>query len=108
MDRDRVERLLGDLMPYAQKLLVDWSWDLVADDGTAVSAYRHAWTRKEFFLTDDGRLFRWDEHNRVVEGGDPVATMRRVMPTLRDWISLGGYAAGDLLGPPLPDEELAN
>lgn len=108
MDRNRIERLVGDLVPHAQAVLVDWSRDLVAEDGTGVSAYRHAWTRKEFFLTDDGRLFHYDEHRRIVEDGDSVETVRRVLPSRRDWLLLGGYAPGDLLGEPLLDEELAN
>lgn len=106
MDRDRVERLLDDLLPYAQKLLMDWCGDRVAEDGTPVGGYRHAWTRKDFLLTDDGR-FHYDEHHRIVEGGHSAAAMRSALPTLREWLALDGYAAGDLLEP-LDDREFAN
>ncbi len=108
MDRNRIERLVRDWMPHAQAVLIDWTGDTVAEDGTALSGYHHAWTREEFFLTDDGRHFHYDEHRHLVEGGDPVETMRRILPSRREWILLGGYAPGDLLGEPLRDEELAN
>lgn len=81
-------------------------YDLTAEDGTTVGVYKHAWTRERLLLADDGRLFH-REDDRVVEGGDPDEAMRRFLPSPRAWLTVGGYAPGDLLGPPLPDEELA-
>lgn len=95
---DKRAEVLSALMPHGQTLLFDWQVDQRAPDGTDVGCFHNAFTRRKLFVARDGRVFV-RTRGLLAPSPDPSATVRAALPTLRDWVWLGGYAAGDLLGP---------
>lgn len=92
-------------MPHAQQLLFDWRDEPSADDGTPVGCFVNAWTRETLMVSADGRHFGHRDGG-IVEC-DAGNDLRCALPSRRDWLLLGGYGPGDLLGDPVPDEDLA-
>jgi hypothetical protein len=105
-DRACAHGTQGTGSPYAQRLLFDWRYELTADDGTSVECFVHAWTRETLMVSADGR--RFDHRDDGIVECDPGShDLRRALPSRRDWLLLGGYGPGDLLGDPVLDEDLA-
>ncbi len=106
VEQERRLEAISDLVPYAQRLLFDWRYELTADDGTSVGCFVNAWTRETLMVSSDGR--RFDHRDGGIVECDPGNdALPRALPSRRDWLLLGGYGPGDLLGEPVPDEDLA-
>lgn len=106
VEQERRLEAISDLMPYAQLLLFDWRCELTADDGTPVGCFVNAWTRETLMVSADGRRFGHRDGGIVkCDPGDD--DLRRALPSRGDWLLLGGYGPGDLLGDPGPPEGLA-
>lgn len=59
-------------------------------------------------VSEDGRRFCHGDGGIVErEPGRDDDDLRRALPSRRDWLLLGGYGPGDLLGDPIQDEDLA-
>lgn len=99
-------KVLSEVMPYAQTLLLDWRYDLEAADGTTVGCFSHAWTRRTLMVSADARIFDWIEE-RVVESQRPACTIRAALPSQKEWLFLGGYEPGGALDGPSADDDLA-
>ncbi len=104
---DKRAEVLSPLMPFGQTLLFDWHYDRQGADGSPVGCFHNAFTRKKLFVSPDGRVFRRAEGGVLVEAEDSTAVVRAALPSVRDWLWVGGYAAGDLLGPPSREEDFA-
>lgn len=55
---------------------------------------------------DDGRVYRYDER-RLVVSDSSAEEVPATLPSRREWLLLGGYGAGDLMGEPSTGEDLA-
>jgi len=106
VEQQRRLEAISDLVPYAQQLLFDWHYELTADDGTLVGCFVNAWTRETLMVSADGRRFDHRDDG-IVECDSGNDDLRCALPSRRDWLLLGGHGPGDLLGDPVPDEDLA-
>lgn len=108
IDQQRRLEAISDLMPYTQTLLFDWRGDLEASDGTLVGRFVNAWTRRDILVSADGRGLAWHDGQIVADAAAFAVDLLAALPSQRDWLSLGGYDPGDLLGESVAPWDLAS
>lgn len=108
VDQQRRLEAISDLMPYTQTLLFHWRGDVAASDGTLVGRFVNAWTRKAILVSRDGGGFAWHDGQIVADAAACAVDLLAALPSQRDWLLLGGYDPGDLLGEPVAPWDLAS
>lgn len=108
LDQQRRLQAISDLMPYTHTLLFDWRGDVAASDGTLVGRFVNAWTREAILVSADGRGFGRHDGRIVADAAAFAVDLLAALPSRRDWLSLGGYDPGDLLGESVVPWDLAS
>ena len=71
-----------------------WMYETHLRDGTRIHAYKHSWTRRYLFLSEDGRCFENTQTGkyRQTDLGDVLFW---TLPHRSEWLRYGGYDPED-------------
>lgn len=84
-----LEEILGG--PHIGPFMYMYATELL--DGTRIHAYKHSWTRRYLFLSEDGRSFEYLEgaDTDKYRESDLADVLPVVLPRRSEWLRDGGY-----------------